>query len=1570
MSALVTKRTKALAALMVAVLSLSALPSIVSDGDAVPSVSAAADLNVEVGWMSEIVNWNPMYIAMVEDWVATFLMYSALWQYDEDWANPVPDLALSYNYTYHPDGTMTMWVNLTHDAYFRNIDTGTDDTSMPLTAYDVTYTFWVACSKQSTAWEYYMKDYIPSVVDDYTVRLDIPFIKATAIDDITGIPIVPDGFYNWSGIALQDAMYPDECLGSGPFTFDGYVEASWYRFRAAPNYHGAADFPDERTLTIDTITYSLASEASGLAADMNSGALDVAVMSGEPDIYLNTLAPDGTNKMVREAVQELGICDIAINAVPLEFRVDSKSAAADYCDGNLHLLDPAVREALVMTLNKAYIEWAIMKNLSTMADSVIPPGDWHHDVDDLAFDTTGARQVLLDAGYVDDGGDFLVAGPTSYFMQNGFDQAPYSKNPRLEGLRCQAPNTDPSYTLIATSWLGFAADAGIGFDPEYTGEAQESYMINSAWYKCLYDIWVWHWGWGPEPLSDLSVWQTYEIDNGGDNCQMPMGEWYVHGDMDTDGDGTTDVPQNYTTSPYVDASMITEFDMAEDGFRGFSSFDQNFSEAMHTPDVNDRRDIVYSLQDMVYDSYCETPPYYDLGLYAYSEARYQGWGDWSEHSGRTVISGMPWVWFDLIPAGNMIPSIDVGLQSSYDLDIDELGTFSITVSDVEGDQLWVNYTFGDGSDPVEFMPTPTTDPIDVSTSHSYSATGTYTVTVTVTDGYTGHTVTDTASVVVSLPATAKPVIGALSYDPITDCYVGEETTWTFTVTDTDSADIRATVAWGDGTYFVDDLSATPGTAIPVEALHTYLAAATYTVTIYASDGTNNESVSRTYTVIANSPPTAPVVSDISGLEGNSMPISATTSDVDPDTLIITWEWDDGTFDVTGPFDTSSDPGAVVTSSVTHTWDTAGSYDFTVWVDDQEGHNVSTTATATISPIITPVAPSVTSMVQTPNPGTVDELVTLTIGAYDSNGDALDFYVEFGDGEAATDSTAAATGEQTVVMTHTYTAAGDYTMTVHINDGTFNVSADCTVRIVAPIVNSAPTAPVVSDVSAFEGESRPISATTSDVDPDTLIITWEWDDGTFDVTGPFDTSSDPGAVVTSSVTHTWDTAGSYDFTVWVDDQEGHNVSTTATATISPVDDPVEPSVTSMVQTPNPGTVDELVTLTIGAYDSNGDALDFYVEFGDGEAATDSTAAATGEQTVVMTHTYTAAGDYTMTVYINDGTFNVSADYTVQIVAPTVNSAPMAPAVFDVSAYEDESRPISATTSDVDPDTLIITWEWDDGTFDVTGPFDTSSDPGAVVTSSVTHTWDTVGSYDFTVWVDDQEGHNVSTTATATILPRITPVEPSVTSMVQTPNPGTVDELVTLTIGAYDSNGDALDFYVEFGDGEAATDSTAAATGEQTIVMTHTYTAAGDYTMTVYINDGTFNVSADYTVRIVAPVVNSAPEIVLMSAYSAMYNETFEITPTQVFDADGDEVSVWYEWGDDTESAGDAEADYVGTHEYSVTGNVTLTAYADDNTGEPGHNVSTTATVTVSANRRPETKLLTVSPEAAPTMWGAR
>ena len=1228
MSVLATRRTRVLAALIVAVLSLSAVPSMVIGGDAVTSVAAADELDVKVGWMSEIVNWNPMYIAMVEDWVSTFLMYSALWQYDENWGNPVPDLALSYNITYHDDGTMTLWVNLTHNAYFRTI-ADPESTDLPLTANDVVYTIWVASSKTSTAWEYYLRDYDAHVVDTYTVRLDIPFVKATAIDDITGIPIVPDAFYNTSGIALQDSMEPEDCLGSGPFVFDSWLESSWWKFRSAPlTYHGALDFPESRTVLIDTITYSLSASAGNLAIDMNAGVLDVAVLTGEPDIFVSTLLPTPENKMVKEAVQELGICDIAINAVPTEFRVDDKGSGA-YNDGNYHLLDPAVRRAILMTLDKAYINTGTMKGLSTQADSVIPKGNyWYLDIqNELEFDVVDARQVLLDAHYYSDGGTYLLAGPDSYVVQNGL----LPEGSRLENIRCHAPNTDPSYYDIAAYWETTSEDAGIGLSSE---EINEGIMINEEWYKCMYDIWVWHWGWGPEPLSDLSVWQTAEILTGGDNCQMPMGEWYVHGDMDTDGDGDTDVPQNYTTSDFVNASMIEEYGMDQDGFRGFSSFDQNASRAMRTPDMEDRREIVYDLQQMVHDSWCESPPYYDLGLYAYTTVRYQGWGDWSEHSGRTVVSGMPWLWFDLVEAGNTIPTIDLGLSPSYDLYINEEGTFSITVSDVDEDSLWVNWSFGDGSPDENLEHAMTADPLVVSTTHTYTAEDTYILTVTVTDSIVGHDVSDTASVVVTPVPTGAPRITGLEYTP-PEAYEGELTTWSFDVTDEDSTTLTVTIAWGDGSYDVIPISGALNTPIPVEETHTFDDADTYSVVISAYDGANNVSASTVYyEVIANAPPTAPVVSEVVDFEMEIVPVYATTSDPDPDELIITWDWEDGTYDVMDPYDNSVDPGSTLEFTVDHTWDTPGDYTFTVYVDDQEGHNVSTPSTATIVPVDTPVKPTILSLVATPSPGIVDEMVTLTISASDANDDPLDFYVEFGDGASDTDSTPAGEGTQTVVMTHVYTAADTYTVSVYVYDNSGlpanNVTKDFTV-VVEVEQNDPPELVMTSSYSAKYNETFTVIPTlVSDADDDDVTVWYEWGDETDMTEG--DSESD------YSATHVYSMTGNLTLTVYADDNTGlddHNVSETATVTVS---SNRKPEIKGFLVSPSGDHyTGDTLTFNVTVSDLEGDDVTIKIDFGDDTAVQSKAEELSGpgaNVTVTFTHSYEDAETYTVLVWVED------------------------------------------------------------------------------------------------------------------------------------------------------------------------------------------------------------------------------------------------------------------------------------------------------------------------------------------------
>ena len=1221
-----SRARRVLAVLLVLVMVFSIIPGIMR-GHGVSRTAAAAPNIVKVGQLSEILIWNPMTIEMAEDYAACYLMYDTLFTYDQDWGGPVGNLALSWNQTVHPDNSMTTYINITHDAYFHGKNTNGKadplDTSHPLTAADVVFTLnLITSTSGASTWSAYMEG-ITSVVavSDYTVRIDTATTKATLIDDLTNPPILP--MYLWNDPAQPQysdplmGMNPSDNVGSGPFVFDSWVKGSWYKFMSVPSqyYHASHDYG--RVVHIDGVLYTVYSDSEALALALNQGIEDVVVTTGDVNVYRNVLGGPGTKvHVIKQAVHELGITDIAINAIPSSVdgvSTQFRATASGYAKGNPVLQDPFVREAIMMTLNKDYIVNNILYGLALKADSVVPSGYWHATIQNqLQFDPVAAKNLLIAHGYSDINGDHILEATSSALsVQNHWVKV----GTPLSGIRVQAPNTDPSWGIIAESWAGWASQAGIGMVASVENEGT---MNRAAWYNGDYDIWVWHWGWAPEPLSYiLSTWKTEQIFSGGDNVQMPMGPWWYG-------------PDNQTLSPTGTP---------------YSAYDENWTAAVSTLNKTDRKVIVDKLQQWVYDSHCENPPVYDLGLYAYTDYRYDGWGDWQAHPARAFGSTLLWLWFDLKAEINHPPLFNQPPDASYDVMQGEAKTFAVTVSDQDNDSLVVNWTFGDGDTARVTLTGDTTVPRIVTEAHTYSALGTgLAMRVSVWDHVSGHEVAVPATVNVISAPNLGPVIQSLTWSPDPPVYVGTQTTWTATASDAESGSsgqgLFFTWSWGDGSYTIHHVSTLANGVLYTDSqTHTWNTLGDYEVTISVWDGfdvpTNplhNVSASvSSYRVIVNTAPSIPSISSIDFLRGSSVSCAATATDADADQLNFTWDWGGGTYNVTT---NAPSPGVAVKSIVSHTWAAAGSYPVTVYVDDGHGHNVSSAITANIYwPGSTPVPPCGISLSMYPNPGVADSAVWVNVSACDANSDPLDFYVDMGDWTGAvTGSAAGGTPDrQYVNLTYTYADVGTMPILVYVNDsfldGSHNISAPFNVNVM--VDNGPPVFILQSHYTAFYNKTTTVAPVAlSDPDGDTLAVWYDWGDGSALTRGN----------ATNVGSHVYKSTGTFMVNVSVNDSMGHNETRSRDLTVS--ESNLRPDIVSFTYAPlrAKNYVGDEFWFNVTVKDYEGNTVNLTINFGDNTSDYKqmSLTPNTNSSVQTFTHSYSAVelDGYTVVVSVSD------------------------------------------------------------------------------------------------------------------------------------------------------------------------------------------------------------------------------------------------------------------------------------------------------------------------------------------------
>src|SRR3989441_1017844 len=390
------------------------------------------------------------------------------------------------------------------------------------------------------------------------------------------------------------------------------------------------------------------------------------------------------------------------------------------------------------------------------------------------------------------------------------------------------------------------------------------------------------------------------------------------------------------------------------------------------------------------------------------------------------------------------------------------------------------------------------------------------------------------------------------------------------------------------------------------------------------------------------------------------------------------------------------------------------------------------------------------------------------------------------------------------VTHTYTSAGTYTVTVNATDTNGKIgSASATVTVAAPlaVTISGPSSGIVGTSVSFSAAASGGSSPYS--------FSWNFDDGTNLATG-------------STASHKYAVAGSHTVRVNATDAKGRLASASAGITIN------APPLTVTVTASGSSEVGLAVNLTATASGGTQPYVSLIWDFGDGSTGSGNSVA----------HVYAASGTYSVTVTVKDsaGITSTSSSRSVVVAARLQVSLVHAVPNPTEAGY---SIGLSATTSGgVSP--VSCNWNFGDGSLPASG-------------CSITHVYANAANYTVTVTATDKFGLTATNSTSITVGPKLT-----VAATATTPNP-VVGQSLTFTATTANGVGAATCSW-NFGDGATGTGCTAthtySAQGTFTVKVTATDTLSVTATASVTVNIvSTLGVSLNVSPNPTEPTVSS-------------------------------------------------------------------------------------------------------------------
>src|SRR5215203_2917767 len=337
-------------------------------------------------------------------------------------------------------------------------------------------------------------------------------------------------------------------------------------------------------------------------------------------------------------------------------------------------------------------------------------------------------------------------------------------------------------------------------------------------------------------------------------------------------------------------------------------------------------------------------------------------------------------------------------------------------------------------------------------------------------------------------------------------------------------------------------------------------------------------------------------------------------------------------------------------------------------------------------------------------------------------------------------------EQSVV--HTFTEAGNYTVTLTVTDSEDQTATD-TLEITVEESSEEPATdeePPATESLAAEITSNATSGNA----PATFSFAADASGGTGPYTVNWNFGDDSEESDEQSVVHTFTEAGNYTVTLTVTDSEDQTATDTLEVAVEESSTDEEPPATESLAaeiTSNTTSGNAPATFTFDANASGGTGP-YTVNWNFGDDSEESE-----EESVV--HTFTEAGNYTVTLTVTDSEDQTATD-TLEVAVEESSTDGEPPATESLAA-----EITSNTTSGNAPATISFAANASGGTGPYTVNWNFGDDSEESEEESVVHTFTEAGNYTVTLTATDSTGETATDTLEVAVEESSTDGEPPAT-----------------------------------------------------------------------------------------------------------------------------------------------------------------------------------------------------------------